>query len=465
MRNYLYRNYLNKLILIILYAGLFACFSDSANAQESIPVAASNLVGVNLPANAARLNEVNVPAEVGQALEKLVAAGGDKIRRGESEVLAWTRGYKKSNAPTLIKQLSANLQTAGWTFEVGGENQGVMVFSVFRATPQKRAVIGFYTFSDDAFVLAWTELLAANSGGQKIAQTNSPENQNSNSPANNSSVKILEVGKNDGYVNLMGNEMPVMPSFPALKPKAGFVRGFVKDWNGKPLPGATIGIRASYFAGQYSGAQGKTDAKGFYEFAVPKGSAHFYNAGYSMEWGDGLAAVGLHPADGALDSFVTTEGAGENFVLLPYGITSRAKVQDNPRLPASYYGGSIYINYQSLEASDNRPYAGSVPENSIIEITLASGTGGSFLIRKVAGFQSLFRINNIPFGSYQISAKVNGKYLNLKQTGVFDEMFGMTPRETNGVGNILLAPEGAKSESVAPQSGGWKPISINIAQK
>lgn len=276
-------------------------------------------------------------------------------------------------------------------------------------------------------------------------------------------AKITDVGKNDGYVNLMGGEMPAMPQFPALKAKAGFVRGFVKDWTGKPLAGASLGVRASYFAGHYSGAQGKTDAKGFYEFAVPKGSAHFYNAGYAFEWGGGLAAVGLHPADGSLDSFAAADGAVENFVLLPYGIASRAQAQDNPYVASSYYGGSIFIHYGAYEASDNRPYAGYVPENSVIEITLASDAGRKFIIRKVAGFQSLFRIHNIPLDRYKISAKVNSRALNLKDTGVYNALFGLAPRETNGAGNILFAPDGAKAEMVAPQAGGWKPISISLA--
>ena len=305
--------------------------------------------------------------------------------------------------------------------------------------------------------------MAANSSRQTISKNNSRENASSNSRSDDSSAKVIEVGKNDGYVNVMGNEMPEMPQFPALKAKPGFVRGYVKDWTGKPLAGANIGVRASYLAGYYSGAQGTTDAKGFYEFAVPKGSAHFYNAGYALEWGDGLAAVGLHPADGSLDSFTTADGVVENFVLLPYGITSRAKVQDNGNLPANYYGGSIYIHYGAYEASDNRPYAGYVPENSVIEISLTSNTGQSFVIRKVAGFQSLFRINNIPLARYKISAKVNGKSLNLKQTGVFNQTFGMTPRETNGAATVLFAPDGAKAESVAPQSGGWDAVSIDLA--
>ncbi len=133
------------------------------------------------------------------------------------------------------------------------------------------------------------------------------------STSKSSNAKVLSIDKNVTYTNLLDNEMPSMPTFPELKPKAGFVRGYVKDWTGMPLKGAAIGVRSSYLAGLYSGSQGKTDANGFYEFSVPKGSAHFYNAGYAINWGDGLAALGLHPADGNLGSFATTDGAYDTF--------------------------------------------------------------------------------------------------------------------------------------------------------
>lgn len=468
MQTFSLKNRFQKLFVVILLGGFLIYSNAAAAAQESVSAAASELVRVSLPANAERLSAGSVPAEVNQALAKIIASGGAGIRQGESEVLAWTKGYRKRDAPNIIRQLTANLQKAGWEYEVGGENkdggenEGVIVFSLVRTAPQKRGIVGFYTFSDDALVVAWTEMLATNSGGQKVSASVSRENKDSNSRAGNSAAKVVEVGKNDGYVNLMDHEMPRMPTFPALKPKPGFVRGYAKDWTGKPLAGATIGIRASYFAGQYSGAQGKTDAQGFYEFAVPKGSAHFYNAGYALDWGEGIAAVGLHPADGNLDSFVTMDGAVENFVLLPYGISSRAKVQDNPMLPANYYGGSIWLYYGAYEASDNRPYEGYVPENSIIEITLKSETGQTFIIRKTAGFQSYFRINNIPLARYEISAKYDGKPLNMEFSQRFETPFGMSPEKTSGAASVLFMPLTAKSETVAPQTGGWDAVSINL---
>jgi len=111
-----------------LFALLLLTFllSFTATAQEeSVPAAASDLIAVNLPGNAARLSAGSVPAEINQALERIVASGGSEIRQGDTEVLAWTRGFRKRDAPALIKQLTDNLQAAGWIYKFGGENDGV----------------------------------------------------------------------------------------------------------------------------------------------------------------------------------------------------------------------------------------------------------------------------------------------------------------------------------------------------
>jgi hypothetical protein len=426
---------------------------------DSEPAAISSLNGVRLPAGALRLNDELIPAEIAQTLDKLVALGGGKLRKGDSEVLVWGgSGYRRSDAPQLVKTFTASLQSGGWTYAVGEQNAEFTVFNSLNNT-EKRGVIGFWTAKDESMLLAWTEMIPT---GPQYSSASKPLSVAAPPSATPTAGSILRVGKDDGYVNVMGTQMPPIPEFAPLKPRPGFVRGYVKDWTGKPLANAAIGVRASYFARHYSGAQGRTDARGYYEFAVPKGLAHFYNAGYAMDWGGGLAAIGLHPADGQLDSWVTSDGAVENFVLLPYGVANKANSQDNPRNPGSYYGGSIYISYGALEAGDTSPYAGYVPENSTIEITLVSDTGKSFVIHKKAGFQSLFRINNIPLGRYKISAKVNGKSLNLKQGGIVDEKFGLAPRETRGEATLTFAPDTAQSEMVAPQSGAWKPVEISI---
>lgn len=451
----------NLSTLLLICAVLF-CFG-SAEAQTSVHAANSEITAVALPTGAERLLSENVPSEFNRAFDELLKQGADKFVGGGREVLAWAGNYKSAtNRTKHISQLEANFRAAGWRFEPQGKSGDLDVFSLLQEGTPRRVVLGFFVPGDDVFVCALMEIRLPGAKSSVVKTEDAHSKPANSSSGNNSSAKIIDVGKTDGFVNLMGSEMPEMPAFPALKAKPGFVRGYAKDWTGKPLANANIGVRSSYLAGMYSGSQGKTDAKGYYEFAVPKGSAHFYNAGYALEWGDGIAAVGLHPADGDLDSFVTMDGAVENFVLLPYGIADRAKAQDNPGLPANYYGGSIWLYYGAYEASDNRPYEGYVPENSIIEITLKAENGQTFVVRKVAGFQSYFRINNIPLARYEISAKVNGKPLNMEFNKRAPTTFGMSPEKTSGTGNILFMPLTAKSDSVAPQTGGWDAVTINL---
>jgi hypothetical protein len=285
------------------------------------------------------------------------------------------------------------------------------------------------------------------------------------------SAKVLNVEKDAQWVNVMGNEMPALPQFSQLAPKPGKVRGYVKDWTGKPLAGAELGVRSSYFAGHYSGAQGKTDANGYYEFVVPKGSAHFYNAGYQIEWGDGVAGVSLHPADGKLDSFRDDGRRGRKLRLLPYGITSRENLQESSHLPSTFYGGAIFLNWYSAEANNDSAPPFAVREGAMLEVTLTpegkmlDGTAGqTIVIRKTLGISGAFRIHNIPIGRYQISVKANGKPLKIKDNKQYNNpMFGMTPGETIGGASILFVPDGAKASMMGPQFGSWKWISLGIS--
>lgn len=455
--------------IIYLIAVILLAFSTIFAQEETEPANASAITGTQLPTNAVRVMPESVPAELNDAFEKLVAAADGKVTQGDREVLAWTKGFKRSKAAGLMKEIQNQWQQNNWQYEVSGRDNEFELFGLFTEQPKRRVVLGFFVSSDDALVLALMEVLPLSAENNSGSNTKTVSNK---STSNNANAKVVSIDKNVTYTNLMGNEMPPMPIFPALKPKAGFVRGYVKDWTGKPLKGAAIGVRSSYLAGMYSGSQGKTDANGFYEFSVPKGSAHFYNAGYAIDWGEGLAALGLHPADGSLDSFVTTDGAVENFVLMPYGVTSLENLQENPRLASSYYGGSLYIGYSAFEKSDNYPQPYAIQEDSIIEITLTSEGemfGGlpaqNFVIRKTAGFDTGFKINNIPLGRYQINAKANGKALKLKLNSPRGTMFGMSPNETSGTASILFAPSGAKAEMVSPQFGGWDSVDISIERQ
>jgi hypothetical protein len=317
-------------------------------------------------------------------------------------------------------------------------------------------------------------------GGEKTAKKNEKKSQSKSKTANRSKTgsksgapKTLDVDKNTDYVNAMGKEMPEIPDFDELLPEPGKVRGYVKDLSGNPLEDAQLGVRATAIGGAYSGAQGKTDADGYYEFEVPMGVAHFYNAGYAVEWGeDGLAALGLHPADGKLDSFASTNGGVENFVLLPYGVTSRENTSQSPHLASTYYGGSVYIHYYAAEASDNYPMAGSIIEGSTIEITLTpegemfdGGEPQSFTIRKTIGFRGGFYINNLPLGRYRIAVKTDdGEPLKMELNKPRNSEYGIKPTETTDSAILTFAPSDARASMVTPQYGGWSAVEINITR-
>jgi hypothetical protein len=286
---------------------------------------------------------------------------------------------------------------------------------------------------------------------------------------NSVTEKIITVDKSTQHINVMGSEMPAIPQFPKLPLKAGKVCGYVKDGTGKPVAGATIGVRSSYLAGYYSSSKTQTDANGYYELTPPKGTADFYNAGYQVKYGEGVAAVSLHPADGVLESWTTVDGKVENFVLLPYGITSRENVQNNPQLPASYYGGAIFLGWYGVEANDDNAPEFAIKEGTLVEITLTpegktlnGAAAHSFVIRKVAGTYGELRILNIPIGLYRISIKANGKAVKIKDTRKYNPLFGLNPAEAIGAANIAFLPGNADASMITPQYGAWEWVNLNL---
>jgi hypothetical protein len=281
--------------------------------------------------------------------------------------------------------------------------------------------------------------------------------------------KTIDVDKNTKHINVMGNEVMVMPSFPSVKLKAGKVCGYVKDWAGNPLTGATIGVRSTYYAGHYSGSTAKTDSKGYYELTPPKGSVHFYNAGYQIKYSTGLAAVSLHPTDGNLESWTSSDGKVENFVLLPYGIASKENVQNNPQLPTSYYGGAIILNWYGVEADDENAPNFAIKEGSVVEITLSTEgkplngtTEKNFVIRKIANTYGELRIHNIPLGLYRIGIKVNGKAVKMKDTRKQNQAFGLNPAEATGSASLGFLPNTADATMIAPQVGAWEWVNLYL---
>jgi hypothetical protein len=463
----------------------------SAQAQEkeeTEPAPASHLAEVILPGGAQRVLEKSIPADINTMLASLLQVAGPQAKQGRNEVLAWRgNGYTKARAPQLMQDVATAVRKGGWEYKASADNTAFTIISLVKAKPTPRALVGVWVPADEALILAWTEMLGADQAPVQNETPNQPTEpapvvadtapakptQNSVA-ATPTGATILEVGNSTVYVNVMKTAMPKLPTFPAVTPKAGFVRGYVKDITGKPLPNARIGVRSTAVGGAYSGAQGKTDTKGYYEIAVPFGAAHFYNAGYAIDYGDGRAALGLHPADGELDGFASNVGGVENFVLMPYGIADRDDVQDNPRYLNNYYGGSVVLSYN---VADERPIFASpsdLPPNSVIEFTLTPQTplldnsqGKTFVIRKNVGTSwGQLYVVNIPIATYRVEAKiVGGGALKMKEVGPNGgTAFGIDPKEGASSATLQLRPSTAKAEMVTAAHGNWEHVSIALSR-
>lgn len=286
----------------------------------------------------------------------------------------------------------------------------------------------------------------------------------------------IQIGPTQATINVMKRAMPKIPAFAPLKPKPGYVRGWVKDSSGKPLAGAKIGVRSTVAGGFYSGASGKTDARGYYEIQVPWGAASYYCAGYTKDYGDGRAALGLHPADGEADSFASAKGAVENWVLLNYGIADPDGASENPGYSGNYYGGAFYLDFQ---VADPRPLFAddySLPDGSEIELTLTpqgrlldGSAGQTFTFSKKVkdGDRNSFNVTNIPIGVYKVTAKLlkdgESAPLRLKETGPYSsQSFGLEPKEARGEATLTFRPNGAKAESALGGHGNWGSLSITL---
>jgi len=200
-----------SLFAIIFFVSLF---SVTAKAQDETEAAvSSNVTAVSLPANTYRVLPNSVPAEISQTLEKLVAAGNGQLRQGESEVLVWAgANYKKSNAPTIIYRLTDTLKVDGWKYEVGGEEDGITVFGLLKERGGRRAVIGFYGATDDALVLAWTELLKAGNANSNI-ESNEPQTENKRPTTNTGGTPRELIGTWDnGRMSMVNRQNPISGS-------------------------------------------------------------------------------------------------------------------------------------------------------------------------------------------------------------------------------------------------------------
>ena len=282
----------------------------------------------------------------------------------------------------------------------------------------------------------------------------------------------LEVDVSGRQVNVMGRDLPPMPAFPPLEPIAGKVRGHAFDLAGKPLASVQLGVRSSAIGGASSGAQGTTDDKGYFEFDVPMGACEFYNAGLGLDWGDGRAAVGLHPADGDCEGFASANGVVENFVFVPYGVADLKNAQDQPQYPGNYYGGAIFVDFSVAEG---RPWdlPTQLPEDAAIEVTLTpaapliDGTAGRPIVLKRKAADGGFYALNLPLTpKYTMTAKLaDGTVLTLKEVGPYgSQPFGLTPKEAKGEATLVFRPTSAKADAALPSHGNWQSVDVMLGK-
>jgi len=202
-----------KLSLILSLVLAISAFGASARAQsfgeETFAVRNSKLAEINLPGGARQIKEESVPGEIKETLANLVAAGGDKIRQGNTEVLVWQGNYKKTAGGQMIKNLENILKTSGWEYEIGERNDEFVVFSLFHTAPSRRLLMGFFVPSEDAFIFALTEMVAANAiEGEAKPQTQMDEKSAAKTNSNGSANSILAGkwwrGSGSGFIDYTG---------------------------------------------------------------------------------------------------------------------------------------------------------------------------------------------------------------------------------------------------------------------
>jgi hypothetical protein len=274
---------------------------------------------------------------------------------------------------------------------------------------------------------------------------------------------------NEFSVNVMGNTQPRVPRFPNLAVKKGVIRGYVADMNGQPLKGAYIGVRVTLVGGLYSGVQSETDENGYYEISLPVGGVQFYATGYTIDYGNGRAVVGLHPADDNSSGFGSESGMVKNFIFQSYGVGNKDNVLHQPGNPFNYYGGAISLNYQ-VDWDNNVPSY--LPENGEIEIELTPdgkglfGENKSFKILKKIGYSEAI-ILNIPIGKYTIKAKLkDGRALKMTESGTYANLypnFGLKPSGTVGTASIMFTPSWQATPGMVPaHHGNWQPVVVRL---
>lgn len=453
--------------------------------QGLISTKKSKIASVALPEGAFRYigkTEIARFAEVLGAMAKERKTG-----IGEVEVLVWQNGVgAKKTLPALLKK-NEFTYTAKDEVKIDGDGK----ITPFVLENKKGDILGIWIAKGENLLLAWAKVRAEGEAGSTSASEDAPTEdaapakptptkkpdtatkpatRKTESKSDLPETVTVELDASAKIVNVMKGYAPKMPTFPKLTPKSGTIRGYVYDLNGKPLKGAKIGARATAAGGFYSGASGTSDEKGYYEIAIPWGVASYYCAGYAVDYGDGRAAMGLHPADGEAEGFASTSGAVENWVLMPYGIADRDGIQDQPQYLNNYYGGGLVLSWYGDE---DKSAASALPLDSVVEVTLTpEGTlldgskAPTIVLRKRVGVASLEQVyvNNIPAAAYRIKAKiVGGGALKMREVGPYgNRPFGLDPKQATGETSLMFRPGNAKAEMAIAAHGNWDQVCIAL---
>jgi hypothetical protein len=196
-------------ICAVLIGGAWMTNVSAQTVEEgTVAVNNSKLTAINLPNGAHRVKDGNIPSEVGEVLEKMVAEGGEVVRQGEREVLMWGGNFQKSKGASMIQKLANDLRGAGWQYELAAKEQDVTFFTLIREEPSRRGVVGFFAATNEAFVLAVTEMLPnaqasdnAPNSGSKTTSAQAPDageesaSSRASSPAKTAAAPKSLVGK------------------------------------------------------------------------------------------------------------------------------------------------------------------------------------------------------------------------------------------------------------------------------
>lgn len=182
---------------LVLFAWLFGVNAAAQTVGEgTIAVSDSQLTAINLPDGARRIKDGFYPDEVSTVLSKLIEEGGERVRQGDSEAVVFGGNYENSKGVQLIKKFENDLRNAGWEYELAAKEQGVTIFTLLRENPSRRALVGFFAPSKEAFIFAVTEMLPANENVSDVRNNVEDKSENSVTPSVSSAANSSNlVGK------------------------------------------------------------------------------------------------------------------------------------------------------------------------------------------------------------------------------------------------------------------------------